>query len=52
MSDNSKYLEGKLQDTSDDFYTPAKPQELTKTAVSSLLLTLTSKKTELKSLLI
>lgn len=54
MSDNFKYLnlEDKLPDTSDEFYTPTKTQESTKTTVSSLLVSLNSKKTELKSLLI
>ena len=54
MNDHLKYcdLQDKLPDTADDFYPTAKAHEVTKTAISSLLVTLNSKKTELKSLLI
>lgn len=54
MKDNLKYFDckDKLPETSDEFYTPAKTQEPSKTAISSLLVTLNSKKSELKSLLI
>ena len=54
MSDHFKYndMEENLPDTAEDFYTPHKAQEIKKTAMTSLLVTLNSKKTELKSLLI
>jgi len=54
MNDHFKYneLEENLPDTADDFYSPPKAQEVKKTAMTSLMVALNSKKTELKSLLI
>lgn len=50
-SSNSAYPEEKMVETSDDYnyYVPNKYQDLTKSALNSLMTTLNSKKSKLRS---
>lgn len=52
MSDGIKftYLEDKLVDTADDFYSLPKSQETAKTSINSLVVALNGKKSYLRSL--
>lgn len=52
MAESSKFTspEEKMVETSDDYYVPSKSQDLSKSAVNTLMVTLNSKKTKLRSL--
>ena len=51
MSETSKYAyqDDKQQETSDEFYPPSKAQEKVKSSINSLLVSLNSSRTQLRS---